>query len=299
MRRGYLPLPKMQTLRYSLKRKAYRVYDIITKKIEEVRSVKFVKNEKGIDYAKNLQEDTNYDHFSYKKEEEDDIEIVHRTRPETSELNEETIPTLDEPNEERIVRSGRKKGDTQEVLEEKHRAKLREGEMKLLEQGVRHSQRIKERNNVNFILEPEERIPENYEEAINCENKAMKEELYSINKNKVWTLVQREKNMKIINCKWIFSIKSTPSEGVYRRKARLVAIGRNQKYGVEYEESFSPVIRKESLRAIVALAAQLNLVITSYDVKTAYLYGELKETIFMKQPEGFVEKVKKTKFANC
>ncbi|UYV76806.1 hypothetical protein LAZ67_14002076, partial [Cordylochernes scorpioides] len=275
---------------------AYRVYDIITKKIEEVRSVKFVENEKEINYAKNIQEDTNYDHFSYKKEEEDDIEIVHRTRPETSELNEETIPTLDAPNEERIVKSGRKKGDTQEVLEEKHRAKLREEEMKLLEQGVRRSQRIKERNNVNFILEPEERIPENYEEAINCENKcewleAMKEELYSINKHKVWTLVQREKNMKIINCKWIFSIKSTPSEGVYRRKARLVVIGCNQKYGVEYEESFSPVIRKESLRAIVALAAQLNLVITSYDVKTAYLYGELKETIFMKQPEGFVEKV--------
>ncbi|UYV82810.1 hypothetical protein LAZ67_22000950 [Cordylochernes scorpioides] len=214
---------------------------------------------------------------------------------ETSELNEETIPMLDEPNEERIVRSGRKKGDTQKVLEEKHRAKLREEEMKLLEQGVRRSQRIKERNNVNFILEPEESIPENYEEAINCENKyewleAMKEELYSIDKHKVWTLVQREKNMKIINCKWIFSIKSTPGEGVYRRKARLVAIGCNQKYGVEYEESFSPVIRKESLRAIVALAAQLNLVITSYDVKTAYLYGELKETIFMKQPEGFVEK---------
>ncbi|UYV84413.1 hypothetical protein LAZ67_X002051 [Cordylochernes scorpioides] len=228
-------------------------------------------------------------------EEENDIEIDHRTRPETSELNEETISTLDEPNEERIVRSGRKKGDTQKVLEQKQRAKLREEEMKLLEQGVRRSQRIKERNNVNFILEPEERIPENYEEAINCENKyewleAMKEELYSIDKHKVWTLVQREKNMKIINCKWIFSIKSTPGEGVYRRKARLVAIGCNKKYGVEYEESFSPVIRKESLRAIVALAAQLNLVITSYDVKTAYLYGELKETIFMKQPEGFVEK---------
>ncbi|UYV76796.1 K02A2.6-like, partial [Cordylochernes scorpioides] len=89
---------------YSLKRKAYRVYDIITKKIEEVRSVKFVENEKGIDYAKNIQEDTNYDHFAYKKEEENDNEIDLRTRPETSELNEETIPRLDEPNEERIVR---------------------------------------------------------------------------------------------------------------------------------------------------------------------------------------------------
>ncbi|UYV75997.1 hypothetical protein LAZ67_13002062 [Cordylochernes scorpioides] len=214
-------------------KKAYRVYDIITKKIEEVRSVKFVENEKGIDYAKNLQEDTNYDHFAYKKEEKIDIEIDLRTRPETSELNEETIPTLDQPNEERIVSENK-----YEWLE------------------------------------------------------AMKEELYSINKHKVWTLVQRKKNMKIINCKWIFSIKSAPGEGVYRRKARLVAIGCNQKYGVEYEESFSPVIRKQSLRAIVALAAQLNLVITSYDVKTAYLYGELKETIFMKQPERFVEKEK-------
>ncbi|UYV73309.1 hypothetical protein LAZ67_10002666 [Cordylochernes scorpioides] len=227
---------------YSLKRKAYRVYDIITKKIEEVRSAKFVENEKGIDYAKNLQEDTNYDHFSYKKEEEDDIEIDHRTRPETSELNEETIPTLDEPNEERIVRSGRKKGDTQEVLEEKHRAKLREGEMKLLEQG---------------LCTPEKQIHLTLEKEINDFVDEKERELFAIKDAKAkYTLVQclTDKHLDIIKdaktakemmkaLEIIFERKSVLTKLTLKRKLLTLKCKHNEKLEDHFLK-FDSIIRE-------------------------------------------------------
>ncbi|UYV67980.1 hypothetical protein LAZ67_5002693 [Cordylochernes scorpioides] len=115
---------------------------------------------------------------------------------------------------------------------------------------------------------------------INEWHKAMEEELSEIEKHKVWTQVPRENGMKVINSKWVYSTKKTSNDGIYKRKARLVAVGCNQRYGVDYKESFSPVLKKESLRTIVALATQQNLIIKTYDVKTAYLYGELEETVY-------------------
>ena len=75
---------------------------------------------------------------------------------------------------------------------------------------------------------------------------------------------------------------------------RLVAQGYSQKQGQNYEETFSPVVRFESICTVVALAAQKGLQIHQMDVETAFLYGELAEEIYMKQPEGFVEKNKET-----
>ncbi|UYV70944.1 hypothetical protein LAZ67_8001195 [Cordylochernes scorpioides] len=184
-----------------------------------------------------------------------------------------------EPIQERCVKGGRKKGETKSILEERHKARLEEQERKLIEEGVRRSQRIKDRNNANLIMEIDHYIPENFKEAMdsgerNEWHKAMEDELSEIEKHKVWTLVPRENGMKVINSKWVYSTKKTPSDGIYKRKARLVAVGCNQRYGVDYKESFSPVLKKESLRTIVALATQHNLTIKTYDVKTAYLYGK-------------------------
>ncbi|UYV71898.1 hypothetical protein LAZ67_9000983 [Cordylochernes scorpioides] len=184
-----------------------------------------------------------------------------------------------EPIQERCVKGGRKKGETKSILEERHKARLEEQERKLIEEGVRRSQRIKYRNNANLIMEIDHYIPENFKEAMdsgerNEWHKAMEDELSEIEKHKVWTLVPRENGMKVINSKWVYSTKKTPSDGIYKRKARLVAVGCNQKYGVDYKESFSPVLKKESLRTIVALATQQNLTIKTYDVKTAYIYGK-------------------------
>ena len=75
-----------------------------------------------------------------------------------------------------------------------------------------------------------------------------------------------------------------------RYKARLVAQGFSQKYGIDYDETFSPVVRFESIRTIIALAASFKLKLNQMDIKTAFLNGELKEDIYMQQPEGFVVK---------
>ncbi|UYV72048.1 hypothetical protein LAZ67_9001660 [Cordylochernes scorpioides] len=72
----------------------------------------------------------------------------------------------------------------------------------------------------------------------------MEEELSVIEKHKVWTLVPREYSMKVINSKWVYSTKKTSNDGIYKRKARLVAVGCNQRYGMDYKESFSPVLKR-------------------------------------------------------
>ncbi|UYV67773.1 hypothetical protein LAZ67_5001955 [Cordylochernes scorpioides] len=262
-------------------------------------------------------EDTNCDNLTYKGNCEEivaeDFLILKEDNPVTEskmKSQEDTSVKLGgdcendssqtEPIQERCVKGGRKKGETKSILEERHKARLVEQERKLIEEGVRRSQRIKDRNNANLIMEIDHYIPENFKEAMdsgerNEWHKAMEEELSEIEKHKVWTLVPRENGMKVINSKWVYSTKKTPSDGIYKRKARLVAVGCNQRYGVDYKESFSPVLKKESLRTIVALATQQNLTIKTYDVKTAYLYGELKETVYMRQPDGFIQKGEENK----
>jgi hypothetical protein len=105
--------------------------------------------------------------------------------------------------------------------------------------------------------------------------------------NKTWKLVQHPAGRNVIRSKWVFKFK--PSyEGMNERfKARLVAKGFTQVFGIDYRETFAPVLKYDSLRAILAVIASRDLEITLLDVKTAFLYGKLNEEIFMEQPEGF------------
>jgi hypothetical protein len=115
----------------------------------------------------------------------------------------------------------------------------------------------------------------------------MNDELDSMHKNDVWELVELPKGAKPIGCKWVFKTKLDPNGNVERHKARLVAKGYTQKEGIDYQETFSPVSRKDSLRIVMALVAHFNLELHQMDVKTAFLNGDLDEQVFMKQPEGF------------
>ncbi|UYV82410.1 hypothetical protein LAZ67_21001978, partial [Cordylochernes scorpioides] len=200
-------------LGYSIKRKAYRIYDIMTKRIHEVRSVKFSEDKRGIDYANDIQEDTNCDNLTYKgncveivaedflilKEDNPVTESKMKSQEDTSVKlggDCENDSSQTEPIQERCVKGGRKKGETKRILEERHKARLEEQERKLFE-GVRRSQRIKDRYNANLIMEIDHYIPENFKEAMdsgerNEWHKAMEEELREIEKHKVWTLVPRE-----------------------------------------------------------------------------------------------------------
>ena len=137
--------------------------------------------------------------------------------------------------------------------------------------------------------------PRNFEEAISSSESihwknAMDDELDSIKKNKVWELVELPKGRKPIGCKWIFKKKFKSDGTLDKYKARLVAKGYTQKPGVDYEETYSPVAKFVSIRIIMALVAKLDLELFQFDVKAAFLNGELKEDIYMEQPKGFEKK---------
>lgn len=122
---------------------------------------------------------------------------------------------------------------------------------------------------------------------------AMQDEMNSINSNDVYDLVKLPEGRKASNSRWVFKKKMTSDGSVDRYKARLVAQGFSQKFGKDYDETFCPVVRFESIRTVIALAVQNDMKLHQMDVTAAFLNGKLSEEIYMKQPEGFVEKGKK------
>jgi len=115
---------------------------------------------------------------------------------------------------------------------------------------------------------------------------AMKSEMDSMKENKVWNLVDQPINRKIVKSKWVFKVKNNNGSPHY--KARLVACGYTQKFGEDYDTVFSPVVRFESVRTLIAFAVQKNLKLYQMDVTCAFLNGDLAEEIYLQQPECFV-----------
>jgi len=126
-----------------------------------------------------------------------------------------------------------------------------------------------------------------YKEAIACKNAtnwvdAMNDEIKSLGENETWTLLSKPVGAYVINNSCVYKIKHND-----RFKARLVINGSRQKYGIDYTETFSPVVRYESIRTILAVAAAENYDLKQFDIKTTLLYGNLEEDIYRSQPIGF------------
>ena len=117
---------------------------------------------------------------------------------------------------------------------------------------------------------------------------SQQKEINSPHKHGVWALTELPEGRKVIVRKWVFKVKHNADGSVEKHKARLVAQGFSQKYGVDYNETFSPVVQFESLRTVIALAVKKGLKMHQLDVNTAFLHGELEEEVYMRQPEGFV-----------
>ena len=133
--------------------------------------------------------------------------------------------------------------------------------------------------------------PRSYREAITCPdaehwNKAMEEEYNSLRDRGTWKVVPRPEGRKVVSSKWVYRVKYDADGNISRYKARLVARGYTQVLGVDYNETFAPVTRLETLRLLFAMAVQRDWEIRQIDIKTAYLYGDLDEEIYMEPPEG-------------
>ncbi|KAL0387365.1 UNVERIFIED_CONTAM: Retrovirus-related Pol polyprotein from transposon RE2 [Sesamum radiatum] len=134
--------------------------------------------------------------------------------------------------------------------------------------------------------------PENFETAVKHKVwvQAMEEEIKMIEKNNTWELTNRPKDKEVIGVKWIYKTKLNADGSIQKHKARLVAKGYSQLPGIDYTETFAPVARLDTIRALIAIAANKKWKIYQMDVKSAFLNGYIDEEIYVEQPQGFIAK---------
>ncbi|GFV26957.1 retrovirus-related Pol polyprotein from transposon TNT 1-94 [Trichonephila clavipes] len=269
-------------LGYARERRGYRIYNIKNQKVIEERSVKFNEYLKGSNYLCEIENETW------------DIDSFFEVSPERNEINQNTengvlynfdinngpgaiennsipLQTTSSPRTGRIQIPVLELNDVQNQIP------------------VRRSERLKSKlMSVHLV----NNVPNSDFEAENSANwknwkLAMENELDSLDKHKVWEIVQKPAKSKLIKTKWVYSLKQDDAGKNIKYKARLVAAGFNQIKNIDYSESYSPVVNIESFRLLIALAAKLKLNVNFFDVKTAYLYGDLEETVYVLPPPGY------------
>ncbi|KAK9061505.1 hypothetical protein SSX86_018687 [Deinandra increscens subsp. villosa] len=122
--------------------------------------------------------------------------------------------------------------------------------------------------------------------------RAMVEEFSALTSNGTWSLVPPVSGANIVDCRWVYRIKRNKTGAPYRYKARLVAKGFTQTPDVDYKETFSPVVKATTIRVVLSLVVSRQWALRQLDVQNAFLKGNLEETIYLKQPQGFVDSTK-------
>ncbi|UYV72445.1 hypothetical protein LAZ67_9003177 [Cordylochernes scorpioides] len=250
-------------------------------RLHETRYVKFDESKKGIEeshgYIEPLTDNLDYLPLDFQITDSPEMTFA----PQYFEGD-----NSDYPNEENLmINQGEETGSLPEETPPDNRRPVRERKMP-----------IKYNDHIVYQAHEEE-IPKKYEETLNSNNKdlwyqAMLDELNSMRVHNVWEIVDRPKYQKIIKSNWVYSIKDTPDNVEPTYKARLVAAGYNQKQGLDYDESFSPVMKMGTFRTLLSLATINKYKIRIFDIKTAYLNGTLERPIYMEMPPGFTEKDK-------
>ena len=236
-------------LGYGQETKGYRLFDPIRGKVLHSRDVRFNENEKDSEVVANR-------------------DVDHHLVLDFSSDSETEAPTDGQSPDE---------GIPEQVL----RRSTRE----------RHQPNYYGREQSNLSKSRNE--PTSFEEATTGPDsskwrQAMETEMRSLKDNDVWELMELPAERKAVGSKWVYKVKTGADGSVERYKARLVAQGFTQKYGTDYDETFCPVVRLESLRVLMALSVQYGLKLHQVDVTTAFLNGNLEEEVYMLQPKGFV-----------
>ncbi|GJU56809.1 retrovirus-related pol polyprotein from transposon TNT 1-94 [Tanacetum coccineum] len=200
---------------------------------------------------------------------------------------EEAIREIEKKNLENVVED--------ETLEIDEIVNIKESRNHPLENVIgnlnQRTLRSQAQNQSNFFCFISTIEPKNVNEALGDESwiVAMQEELNQFIANDVWELVPQPKNMTIIGTKWVFRNKLDENGIVSQNKARLVAQGYNQQEGIDYDETYAPVARLESIRILLAYACALDFKLFQMDVKSAFLNGFINEEVYVAQPPGFID----------
>jgi hypothetical protein len=117
----------------------------------------------------------------------------------------------------------------------------------------------------------------------------MLDEFNALLHNGTWDLVPPSSSPNLVSCKWVFRIKRNSDGTVDRYKARLVAKGFHKRPGIDYKETFSPVIKPTTIRIVLSLAVTNGWPLRQLDINNAFLHGTLSEAVFMSQPPGFTD----------
>ncbi|KAF8785718.1 Copia protein like [Argiope bruennichi] len=139
-------------------------------------------------------------------------------------------------------------------------------------------------------------LPKTFNDTLKSKDKekwdlAMKEEIEMIEKRNVWELVDPPRDNTIIGSKWVYNIKYDENNKPKKYKARLVALGFKQNAGIDYNETFSPVVNFSIVKFLfILLVCLLKWYHVQVDVKSAFLYGKLNELVYLKQPPGHIVK---------
>ncbi|RVW67612.1 Retrovirus-related Pol polyprotein from transposon RE1 [Vitis vinifera] len=133
-------------------------------------------------------------------------------------------------------------------------------------------------------------IPNNVREALADPRwkAAMNEKTKSLQKNETWELVECPPEKKSVRCRWIYTVKYKADGSIERFKAKLVAKGYTQTYGIDYTETFAPITKINTVRVLLSLAANLDWPLQQFDVKNAFLHGELSKEVYMDLPPGCI-----------
>lgn len=131
-------------------------------------------------------------------------------------------------------------------------------------------------------------MPDSIQKALSIPawKKAAEEEIWTLERNSTWTLVELPQGKNPVGCKWVFTVKYTTDGSVERFKARLVAKGFTQSYGIDYQETFASVAKLNTVRVLLSLAVNQDWPLHQLDVKNAFLNGDLEEEVYMTIPPG-------------
>ena len=271
--------------------KAYCLLDLTTHKIVVSRDVVFdeTKSWKWNDLRSESTEDSGnfvlgFEQFGNNGLRREREEHGSETSEKNTEDEDTSRVTEATETEEPIQEEGQPQENTQPTL---RRSQRQVSMPKYLEDYVLLAEEESE-----YLLSVINEEPWDYAEAKETQEwrEACEDEIASIEKNKTWDLVELPQGAKPIGLKWVFKLKKNAEGNINKYKARLVAKGYVQRHGIDFDEVFAPVARIETVRFIIALAASNGWEVHHLDVKTAFLHGELKEIVFVSQPEGFTEK---------